>query len=169
MKPHAVLESKWQVSLQQGLRWIWVIYSSLPPSLRFSPFSHPISITWKPSSCIGVHPGSLPGIHFEGLVYMAWRLAPVPGILLWIFMSAPGRVISKKAAHAEYIPKSECFSLVWWSFNQTNVGGRGEKLFCNSGEYLWDRNCTLTSSAEVREPTTPSHSQPLPGPPTLGK
>lgn len=140
---------------------MWVIYSSLPPSLRFSPFSHPISIT---DFCAGVYPGSLPRIRFEGLAYMAWRLAPVPSILWWIFMSAPERVISKKAARAEYIPKRECFSLVWRSFNQINMGGRG-KPHCSSGECLWDRSCTLTSlpiGAFTRGPPSEETAQVIP-------
>lgn len=134
---------------------MWVIYSSLPPSLRFSPFSHPISIT---DFCAGVYPGSLPRIRFEGLAYMAWRLAPVPSILWWIFMSAPERVISKKAARAEYIPKRECFSLVWRSFNQINVGGRGSH--------------TAVPVSVYETEAAPSHPSPLEpssgGPPLWG-
>lgn len=75
MKPHAVLESMWQ-GLTAAEPSIRVIYSSLPPSLRFPSSSLLISITGKPSFCMGVYPDSQPEIHFEGLVYMAWRLAP---------------------------------------------------------------------------------------------
>lgn len=44
-------------------------------------------------------------------------------------MPTPGRVISKKAALAEYIPKRECLPLVLGSLPQANVGGvRGQEL-----------------------------------------
>lgn len=133
---------------------LWVIYSSLPPSLRFSPFSHPISIIRKPSFYTGVYPGSLPGIHFEGLVSMAWRLAPVLGTLWWIFMLAPGRVISKRVVPTECILKRQSFSHLM--VLQPNKCGREGKLFCNAGEYLWDRKLHSSISCSSRGHLGPS-------------
>lgn len=79
----------------------------------------------NPAFYMGVYPGGLPGIHFEGLVYTAWRLAPMPSTRWWIFMPTPGRVISKKTAQTEYIPKRKCFPLVLGSLLQA-VRSEGE-------------------------------------------
>ena len=133
-----------------------VIYSSLPPSLRFSPFSHPISIT---DFCTGVYPGSSPGICFEGLAYMAWRLAPVPSVLWWIFMSAPGGLFLKRQLMQNTFQRGSVFLLSDDpSTKQTWEGG---------GSHTADPVSVYETEA------APSHASPLEPsrgpPPTRGK
>lgn len=81
MKLHAVLESKWQGLAVAGA---CTDMSDLFSSASFTQIpSFQLSYSYHQAGQlrIGVYFGSLLGIHLEGLVYIAWRLAPVPGTL----------------------------------------------------------------------------------------